>query len=192
MSFGQILQHKHTICSKMRKFCSSSTIFCAEGVLFGQIKQHKRIGMCSKMRKFCGKSVLFGQIKQHKHAVYVGKVWKKQHNCTILCEKVHHLHKFCSPSVLFVQKVWDGSGIHGRKVVLHGQTITQNKFTLLHFLKTLKNQQEQMSTNRGFMCRGKTLYYTEVNKWGPNYMYKKRVVQDDGISTKMLPEPDEM
>ncbi len=78
------------------------------------------------------------------------------------------------------------------KLSTKGCSKTQNKFTPLHFLKTLKTQREQMATNRGFMYRGKTLYYTEINKRGPDYLYKKRVVQNDGISTKMLPEPDEL
>ncbi len=78
------------------------------------------------------------------------------------------------------------------KISTKGCSKVQNSFTPLEFLSTLKTQKHQMAVNKGFLCKGKNLYRAEVYKRGPDYLYKKRIVQACGIKTKMFPESDEI
>ncbi len=64
-----------------------------------------------------------------------------------------------------------------------------NPYSPLAFLDVLRTQRSLIATNRGFLYRNRKMYRTVMNKIGPSYLYVKRQVMEDGISTTMLPEP---
>ncbi len=77
-----------------------------------------------------------------------------------------------------------------QKLSCKGCSKKSNHYTVLSFLDVLRTQRSLQATNRGFLTRKFNTYYTTMKKRGPSYMYWKRIVNDDGYTTRMLPEID--
>ncbi len=67
-----------------------------------------------------------------------------------------------------------------------------NKLTEIDYLKVLKTKVPKEGVNQGFRAFNQNLYAIEESKRGPDYLYRKRIVCDDGIKTVRIPEPDEL
>ena len=60
------------------------------------------------------------------------------------------------------------------------------KLTRDHFLSVLRSKQPVQNTNRGFISRDRAVLTYSLKKDGLSYLYCKRKVLDDGISTTYL------
>ena len=60
------------------------------------------------------------------------------------------------------------------------------KLTKEDYLEVLKNKTSNHQTNRGFIFRNKSMFTYEMDKKGLSYLYVKRKVLDDGVSTSYL------
>ncbi len=63
-----------------------------------------------------------------------------------------------------------------------------NPYSPLAFLDVLRTKRSLAATNRGFLYRNRRMYRTVMNKVGPSYLYKKRIVEPNHTSTLMLSE----
>ena len=54
------------------------------------------------------------------------------------------------------------------------------------YLAVLRNQKAGSGTNKGFVARNGCVYTYEQTRYGLSYMYCKRLVLDDGVSTMPL------
>ena len=60
------------------------------------------------------------------------------------------------------------------------------KLTRDHFLSVLQSKKPVQSTNRGFISRDRTVLTYSLSKDGLSYLYCKRKILEDGISTTYL------
>ena len=60
------------------------------------------------------------------------------------------------------------------------------KLTREHFLSVLKSRKPVRSTNKGFIMKNRDVVTYSMNKDGLSYLYCKRKILDDGISTTYL------
>ena len=58
--------------------------------------------------------------------------------------------------------------------------------TKMNYLKVLETQQSGSGVNKGFRAHAGRVFTYEQKRFGLSYMYCKRLVNDDGISTEPL------
>ena len=72
------------------------------------------------------------------------------------------------------------------KTAMKGLNKTLNQLTKEHYLKVLKSQVSGVGLNRGFRTDGKSMLTYEQERASLSYLYIKRKVLDDGVSTDAL------
>ena len=72
------------------------------------------------------------------------------------------------------------------KIVSKGLSKTLNKFTKAVYLKVLTTKDCGSGVNRGFRTTGKNIVTYEQIRSVLSYLYIKRKVKDDGVSTEPL------
>ena len=60
------------------------------------------------------------------------------------------------------------------------------RLTKENYLKVLRTQQSGFGVNKGFKAQGGRVFTYSQNRFGLSYMYCKRLVNDDGVSTEPL------
>jgi hypothetical protein len=67
-----------------------------------------------------------------------------------------------------------------------GLSKKSNSFDRAHFLRVLQSGKPQSGTNRGFVLKDNTMFTYAQVRTGLTYMYAKRRVMSDGVSTSNL------
>lgn len=122
------------------------------------------------------------------NTVFKGDEWQPSECCK-------RAAKFDSRTIGKFHVEWIGEGVialcskcyycigQHRKLSTKGISKTHNTLTELDFMDTLLNQTISQCTNKGFRARrDQMLTYTQYKK-GLNYMYAKRIVCEDHITT---------
>lgn len=81
-----------------------------------------------------------------------------------------------NPNVLYINDKWSAKGVVKK----------QNKLTPEHFFNVLKTKKSQTVTNTNFKLVNQEMYTYSTSKIGLSYLYIKRRVSEDGVSTSPL------
>ena len=102
-----------------------------------------------------------------------------------LCSKTYFTSNSFEDTA-YSEDVRHGLGYGGVKTATKGLNKTQNRMTKEKFLQVLTSKTAGSGTNRGFRVMKNCIYTYTQQRSALSYMYGKRLVMDDGVSTKPL------
>ena len=122
-----------------------------------------------------------------------GDVWEPRESCCIRRLKddkrtpgLFKLEYEGDGIVGLCSKTYFCFGDSGDKIATKGLSRNLNQLTKEHYLSVLNSRSSGSGINRGFRSGGKTMFTYEQERASLSYLYIKRKVCEDGISTQPL------